>query len=108
MSIEQNKAVVRRFITDVLTGGDPGVIDELLAPAYRNKAMGDADLAIFKNISLNEARYIQFRLETFNFTNTATFATPHMTYGASNFGVIDRYAGGRGPRELQIAVKFYF
>jgi len=27
---------------------------------------------------------------------------------ANRLGVIDSYAGGRGPRELQVAVKFYF
>lgn len=48
MSTEQNKAVVRRFITEVLTEGDLDVIDELLAPTYRNKGMGDIDLAAFK------------------------------------------------------------
>ena len=57
---------------------------------------------------MNESRYFQFRLEAFNVTNTPTFAPPHMTFGASNFGVIDSYAGGRGPRELQVAIKFYY
>ena len=65
-------------------------------------------MAIFKNVALTEARYFQLRLEAFNVTNTPTFATPHMTYGASNFGVIDSYAGSRGPREMQVAIKFYF
>ena len=51
---------------------------------------------------------IQLRLEAFSVTKTATFATPHVTFGASNFGVIDSYAGSRGPRELQVAIKFYF
>jgi hypothetical protein len=47
MSTEQNKAVVRRFITEMLTGRNPGVADELLAPNYVNRAMG-LDLAGFK------------------------------------------------------------
>lgn len=77
-------------------------------PNYRSPGIRNADMAVFKNVALTEARYFQFRLEAFNVTNTPTFATPHMTYGASNFGVIDTYAGGRGPREMQVAVKFYF
>jgi predicted ester cyclase len=40
MSTEQNKAVVRRFITEVLSLGNAGVIDELLAPNYVNRAYG--------------------------------------------------------------------
>ena len=75
---------------------------------YRSPPLKNADAAIFKNILLTEQRYFQLRLEAFNITNTPTFATPHLSFGATNFGVIDTYAGGRGPRELQVAVKFYF
>ncbi len=77
-------------------------------PNYRTPGIRNADMAIFKNAYLTESRYVQLRLEAFNVTNTPTFAPPHMTFGASNFGVIDTYAGGRGPRELQVAVKFYY
>jgi ketosteroid isomerase-like protein len=45
MSTEQNKAVVRRWMTEVLGGGDLDVIDEVLAPDYVNPAMGNADRA---------------------------------------------------------------
>ena len=47
MSTEQNKAVVRRFMTEVLSGRDLGVADEVLAPKYANLSIG-ADLAAFK------------------------------------------------------------
>ncbi len=47
-STEQNKAVVRRFITEVLAGGNVGLIDELLASNYRNPLMGGMDRAGFK------------------------------------------------------------
>jgi hypothetical protein len=77
-------------------------------PNYRSPGIRNADAALFKNLALTESKYIQLRLEGFNVTNTPTFATPHMTYGATNFGVIDTYASGRGPREMQVAVKFYF
>lgn len=77
-------------------------------PNYRSPGIRNADMAIFKSVAFTESRYLQLRLEAFNVTNTPTFATPHMTYGASNFGVIDAYANGRGPRELQVAAKFYF
>ena len=77
-------------------------------PNYRSPGIRNADMALFKNVHFTEARYLQLRLETFNTTNTPTFGPPHMTYGAPNFGVIDTYANGRGPRELQVAAKFYF
>ncbi len=47
MSTEQNKAVVRRFMVEVLTGRNVGLADELLAPNYVNRMTG-ADLPAFK------------------------------------------------------------
>jgi predicted ester cyclase len=49
MSTEQNKVVVRRFITEALTGRNLGVADEVLAPNYVNRLTG-ADLAGFKGM----------------------------------------------------------
>jgi hypothetical protein len=48
MGTEENKAVVRRFMNEVLRGGNLDVADEVLAPNYVNVAMGDADLAGLK------------------------------------------------------------
>lgn len=48
MSSEENKAVVRRFIADVLERGDLDAADEVLAPNYVNTSMGVTDLAGFK------------------------------------------------------------
>ena len=48
MSIEQNKAVVRRFMTEVLNGGDVDLVDDLLAASYVNRGMGDMDRVAFK------------------------------------------------------------
>jgi ketosteroid isomerase-like protein len=47
VSTDENKAVVRRFITEVLVGGKVDLVDELLAPDYVNRAMG-TDLTAFK------------------------------------------------------------
>ena len=48
MSIEQNKAVVRRFITEVLVGGNVDLVDDLLGANYVNIGMGGMDRAAFK------------------------------------------------------------
>jgi predicted SnoaL-like aldol condensation-catalyzing enzyme len=50
MSTDENKAVVRRFITEVLSGGNIDLIDELLAPNYVNPGMGNADREGFKGM----------------------------------------------------------
>jgi predicted ester cyclase len=49
MSTEQNKAVVRRFMMEVLTGRNLRLADEVLAPNYVNLMTG-ADLVAFKGM----------------------------------------------------------
>jgi predicted ester cyclase len=49
MAADHNKDVVRRFITEVLSGGQVDRVDELLAPNYVNRAFG-ADLPAFKEL----------------------------------------------------------
>ena len=39
---------VRRFITEVLVGGDVDLVDDLLAADYVNRGMGGMDRAAFK------------------------------------------------------------
>ena len=48
MSTDKNKMVVRRFITEVLGGGNIDVMDELLAPNYANASMGVTNRDGFK------------------------------------------------------------
>jgi predicted ester cyclase len=48
MSIDQNKAVVRRFALEVLAEGKVDLVDELLAPNYVNKGMAGMDRPGFK------------------------------------------------------------
>jgi predicted ester cyclase len=49
MSAEQNKVVVRRFVTEALSGRNVGAADELLASNYVNRWTG-ANLAAFKGM----------------------------------------------------------
>jgi predicted ester cyclase len=49
MSTERNKAVVRRFITEALSGRNLSAADDVLAPNYVNRMTG-ADLAAFKQM----------------------------------------------------------
>lgn len=49
MATDHNKDVVRRFINDVLIGGQLDRIDEVLAPDYVNRAFG-VDLDGFKGM----------------------------------------------------------
>jgi predicted ester cyclase len=49
VSVDQNKETVRRFITEVLSGGHFERIDDLVGPSYVNRAFG-VDLPAFKGM----------------------------------------------------------
>ncbi len=50
MTTNENKAVVLRFIKEVLGGGNIDPIDELLAPDYVNPSMGITNRTGFKAV----------------------------------------------------------
>lgn len=50
MSTDENKRTVRRFLSEIASGGNINVIDDLVAPNYVNRAMGNVDLAGFKTL----------------------------------------------------------
>ena len=50
MSTEENKRIVRRFINEVLAGGNVGAIDRLLAPDYANPSVGVTNRDAFKAV----------------------------------------------------------
>lgn len=48
MPLDENKVVVRQFISKVLVGHDIDMIDKLVAVNYVNRGVGNMDLAGFK------------------------------------------------------------
>jgi predicted SnoaL-like aldol condensation-catalyzing enzyme len=48
MSVEDNKRVLRRFVSEVLSEGNVAAIDELLSPNYANPSMGVTNRYGFK------------------------------------------------------------
>lgn len=50
MTTDGNKAIVRRFIKEVLGDGNINLIDELLAPNYVNPSMGVTNRTGFKAV----------------------------------------------------------
>ena len=92
MSTEQNKAVVRRFIEQILTTKDLALVDELLAPDYVNHLVPGGregfkqfntmlrsavpDLKIHSSIEhlIAEGDHVVARI-TFHFTNAGKEAT---------------------------------
>ena len=64
------------------------------------------DISLFKNFQVREALRLQFRAESYNVTNTPTFANPNSALGNNSFGRITSTLGT--PRQVQFAMKFLF
>lgn len=69
-------------------------------------AINNFDFALHKVISMGESRHFEFRAEFFNMFNHTQFNNPdgNITDG-SDFGRIKR---AKDPREVQMALKYYF
>ena len=72
----------------------------LFAPGLAN-----LDFAVFKNFPIGEHKEIQFRWESYNFTNTPAFNPPTLEISSGNFGRIT--SAGLG-REMQFGLRFQF
>jgi hypothetical protein len=70
------------------------------APAWWN-----TDLSAFKNFSIKEGMFIQFRAEAFNAFNNVQFNPPDMSVVSPNFA---RLTSALRPRVMQMALRFTF
>ena len=69
------------------------------------------DLSLFKSFPISERMRFEFRIEAFNLTNTPNFALPSSLnfLDTVDFGKITSTVDNpNDPRELQLALKFYF
>jgi hypothetical protein len=64
------------------------------------------DLSIFKNFKFTESKNLQFRVESFNLTNTPQFGLPNSAVGSPAAGTITSLVGN--PRQVQLALRFAF
>jgi hypothetical protein len=70
----------------------------LLGPGLRN-----LDLSLSKSFELTENKRLQFRAESFNFTNTPAFGQPNATLNGLGGGQI---TSAGDPRRIQFGLKF--
>jgi outer membrane receptor protein involved in Fe transport len=82
----------------------------LSGPGFRN-----LDFSVFRTFRINERANVQFRAESYNFTNTPAFNNPNTEFGNANFGHIT-LSGDCGsstgycfnPRVIQLGLKLTF
>ncbi len=79
--------------------------DFLRAPGFVNW-----DMALMKNFTFTESKYLQFRAEFFNIFNEVNFGFPNASQcgGTCGEGTISSLATGYNPRLIQFALKLYF
>lgn len=64
------------------------------------------DFSMFKSFQIRERSRLQFRFEVFNLPNTPSFAAPNATLDTATVGRITSTA--TSPRQMQVALKYYF
>ncbi len=64
------------------------------------------DISLFKEFDVKERLKLQFRAESYNITNTPSFANPGASFGTAAFGVVSGIIGT--PRQQQFALKLLF
>ncbi len=72
----------------------------------RSDGINDWSTSILKKFSLGERRFLQLRVESFNFINHATFAAANTTATNSAFGTITAQANR--PRAFQVVARIVF
>jgi len=67
------------------------------------------DLSLFRQFHVgSENRYFEFRAEAYNLFNNVVFGIPNSNIDNPNPGQVTGPAGATLPRQLQMALKFYF
>jgi hypothetical protein len=74
--------------------------DSILGPRYF-----DIDTAVSRFLQIREGQRLEARFEAFNVANNVSFDNPAGAINNSKFGLI---TGASAPRELQLALKYYF
>jgi hypothetical protein len=82
--------------------------NSMFGPHFR-----DVDLSLFKNFPVTERATVQFRVESFNISNTPNFFignnnTANQQFGNASFGQLTNTDPNYNPREYQFVLKVLF
>ena len=72
----------------------------------RSDWLKNMDLAVFREFPIAESKRFEFRVESFNFSNTPTWGIPNASINQPLFGEVTSTRSVE--REIQFALKFYF
>ena len=94
------------FDTSAFKSPTPGTFGNCAVGSVRAPSRKSMNLSIFRSFPMGDRR-LEFRIETFNTFNWVGLGSPGTSVDNPNtFGIINSRTGD--PREIQLAVKFYF
>jgi hypothetical protein len=97
----------RWFDTSAFVTNAPFTYGNCANNTVRGPGSKSMNLSIFRSLAIGAAQRLEFRLETFNLFNWVNFGFPGANVDNANaFGRITSSLGD--PREVQLAVKFYW
>jgi xanthine/uracil permease len=76
-------------------------------PTIRPPKVPNADISMFKAVTLHERWNLQFRAEMFNATNSPQFNTPNTTLSGTSAGVVT-LTQINDPRNVQLSLRLRF
>jgi hypothetical protein len=82
-----------------------GTIGNARRNMFHGPGLNNTDLALEKDIKVDEHRYFELRLEAYNAFNHTQFQNPNGNADSANFG---RITSAQSPRLVQLGAKFYF
>ena len=101
-----DQTVDKWFDTSVFSEPPPFTYGTCGVNTMRSPGFAAVNMSLFRSVRLGPRR-VEFRVETFNLFNQVNYAKPGQNVSApASFGKITGTAGD--PREIQLAVKFYF
>jgi len=93
------------FDTSVFSRQEQFMIGTLGRNTARQRAFFNWDFSALKDFEITEAVRLQFRFESFQFTNTPRFGQAGNVFGTANFG---RITSAETPRNMQFGLKVIF
>jgi hypothetical protein len=108
-----NKSISHFFNTAAFAPQPLGTIGNTQRNSLSGPHFRHVDLSLFKNFPVTERVNMQFRVESFNISNTPNFFLPNnnsanQSFGNAAFGTISATDPNYTPRQYQFALKFQF
>jgi hypothetical protein len=100
------RTIDRWFDTTAVVAGRPGQLDNAGRNIIEGPGRKNLDLMIGKSFLMPwEGHRVQFRFESFNFTNTPHWGRPNRSFGTAAVGTI---TDADEPRRIQFGLKYIF